>query len=202
MKAHYAILLLLLGIACPSFSQKTITIGFYNVENLFDTIDNKVDLIAMPLLKPENYNIVHYESPDERGIDVALIFKSKTFKLIDSKSYRIKFTGDAKDRTRDILLVALQKDKKDTLYFIVNHFPSRSGGQEISEPKRIEVAKKVREIYDSLLQINYQSKVVVMGDFNDEPGDVSIKDGLHCKFKKNEMNWNDLYNPMMDLKDL
>jgi exonuclease III len=240
--------------AFPSFSQKTITIAFYNVENLFDTINSKKtddedftpkgklkwdtekyfnkldhiskvikelggidgpdvlglseienksvlkDLTSMPLLKPYNYNIVHFESPDERGIDVALIYKSKSLKLISSKAIRIDFPDDAKDRTRDLLLVSMKKDKKDTIYIIVNHFPSRSGGTEATEPKRVFVASKCRTILDSILSINYKSKIILMGDFNDEPTDKSIKEGLKCKFNKNEVSWNELYNPMMDLK--
>jgi predicted extracellular nuclease len=236
-------------------AQKQLTIGFYNVENLFDTVDNKYkededflpegklkwntkryetkldhlakviselggnelpdvlgmcevenrvvvqDLISQPLLKPGKYDIAHFESPDERGIDVALIFKKKVFTLIESKAFKINFPEDPKDKTRDILLVKLVKNKKDTICFIVNHWPSRLGGTEISEPKRRYVAKRVREVFDSLLAKNFQQKVIIMGDFNDEPSNKSISEDLKCKFDKSQLSYNDLYNPMMDLKN-
>jgi exonuclease III len=132
---------------------------------------------------------------------VALIFKSKIFKLIDSEPIRIRFPDDPTDKTRDILHVTLLKDKKDTLHFIVNHFPSRKGGTEISEPKRIYAAQQTRRIVDSLLKHNYQARIILMGDFNDEPQDRSIRETLRCKYKKNEVSWDELYNPMMDLKE-
>lgn len=255
MKKIFFAFTFLLLIFWSSNAQKSFTVGFYNVENLFDTIDQKQvndaeytpegklkwnseryftkldhlskviselgnnngpdvlglaevenarvlkNLTEMPLLKTEGYNIVHYESPDERGIDVALLFKSKTIKLISSDKIRIQFPDDPKDKTRDILLVSLLKDKKDTIWFLVNHFPSRKGGTEISEPKRIYVAQQARKMVDSLLKQNYQSKIILMGDFNDEPQDRCIRETLKCQYKKNEVSWNELYNPMMDLKE-
>lgn len=209
--------------AIQSFGQKTRTIGFYNVENLFDTIDGSnddaeflpasknewnsskyfeklthinqvIDEWENPLFigmveienaavvrdvikhssKINNYGLVHYDSPDERGIDVALIYDSTTLKLNESGYLRFKLITDPNYPTRDIVWGKFS-NKKDTIVAMVNHWPSRRSGQDESEPNRIEAAKTARVFIDSLLKINPNYKIVLMGDLNDYPTDKAPK---------------------------
>lgn len=147
-------------------------IGLVEIEN------EKVlqDLIKESLIRSQDYKYVHYESPDERGIDVALLYKSSVFEVTTSKNYEIKLEDD---KTRDILLVS-GKLKGEEVHFLVNHWSSRGGGQEKSEPKRIAAAKTARMIVDELLQQNPEAKIMLMGDFNDEPTDKSIAEILQA----------------------
>jgi predicted extracellular nuclease len=143
-------------------------------------IENKLvldELVAMDSLKPYGYQVVHYESPDERGIDVGLLIRSKGFKLVYSKSIRVDLPGENARPTRDILY-AKMVFKRDTLHVFVNHWPSRRGGEEESEPNRIAAAKTLKQVTDSLFKIASDAKMLVMGDFNDYPTNKSLKDVL------------------------
>tara|TARA_B100000795_G_scaffold181073_1_gene137173 strand:+ start:658 stop:1701 length:1044 start_codon:yes stop_codon:yes gene_type:complete len=233
------------------------TIAFYNVENLFDTIndpktfdddrtpkgkdkwtsivyekkskniakviseigrditntgptiiglcevENKnvlIDLINSDELKKENYGIAHYDSPDERGIDVALLFNRNRFIPISSKAYHLYLTrknGNI-DYTRDHLLVSGYLDN-ELIYFIVNHWPSRSGGQMRSEPSRILAGKLNKKIIDSIVSVNPLAKIINMGDFNDNPQDKSVRPILNTVFKRSKIKDLQLYNPMEEL---
>jgi predicted extracellular nuclease len=134
------------------------------------------DLINQPIIKSKNYDIAHFESPDERGIDVAMIYKKSDFDVKNIKYHRIKFVGDA-DKTRDILEVSgILRGAPLTVF--VNHWPSKSGGAAESEPKRVHVAGQLKSVVDALFQNNKNSKVVIMGDLNDEPTDISLTQGL------------------------
>ncbi len=133
-----------------------------------------VDLTTKTDLKSQNYGIVHYDSPDKRGIDVALIYKKKTFKVLESKAVFVAMPVDT-ILTRDILVVKGVFGKKDTMYVLVNHWPSRRGGNDqASEERRLFAANKLHFIEDSILKLFPNAKIVAMGDFNDEPFDKSI----------------------------
>lgn len=161
------------------------------------------DLIKTDLLKAKGYAIVHKNSPDRRGIDVALIYKPAAFKPFRMRWYPVLDAADTAFRTRDILLVsgtvAVGK-KTDTLHVFVNHFPSRRGG-ESSEGKRALVAGIVRTAMDSILTRNAKAKFLAMGDLNDEPTDKSLQEVLRSGAKP-AAAWSQgyLYNTMWDLK--
>lgn len=257
----YLILVISLIIVSNNYSQnksfKIRTIAFYNVENLFDTINDpnkndeaspimefkgnkskvywqkidnmaKViseigfkdaktapavigisevenravieDLVASKYLKKYNYGIVHYDSPDERSIDVALLYQKQIFKPISHKSYELKLfrKSGERDYTRDQLLVTGYLDD-EPIHLIVNHWPSRSGGEARSRSKReagaalnVKIIKEVQEKYPN-------AKVITMGDFNDDPTNSSFKKVLKTKGKKAEVKDGDIYNPMENM---
>ena len=151
-------------------------------------------------MKNNNYGIAHYDSPDERGIDVALLFNRTRFNPISSKAYPLylkRKNGEA-DFTRDHLLVSGYLDN-ELIHFIVNHWPSRSGGQMRSEPSRILAGRLNKKIIDSIISTNPLARIINMGDFNDNPHDKSIKPILNTVFKKTKIKDNQLYNPMEEL---
>ncbi len=152
------------------------------------------DLIAQPELKNSNYGIVHYDSPDRRGVDVGLLYKKDQFTVTGSKSYRLFMPNDTNFLTRDQLLVEGLLDG-DKMYVIVNHWPSRFN----SEKYRIAAAKLSRHITDSLLKINENTRVVIMGDLNDDPTDESCYKTLNVGKDKKKLKEGQLYNPMIDL---
>jgi predicted extracellular nuclease len=208
----------------------TFRIAFYNVENLFDTIDDphtndndflpgaKIpwtpdryetklnhlaevikglsdqgpvaimglaevensavldDLVNSPAIIPYHLQVIHRESPDERGIDNALIYDGMRFEPIKVTSIPVKLDPEDNDKTRDILYVKGINPgaKSDTLHIFVNHWPSRSGGQAESEPKRVITAETLKRVTDSVINNNPKALVVIMGDLNDEPSDKSL----------------------------
>lgn len=229
-------------------------IGFYNVENLFDTINDPLkndeeflpegankwtserylekldrlaeviskigkdingfgpnilglseieninviqDLINTPPLNKMNYGIVHYDSPDRRGVDVGLIYQKDNFKVIGSSSHRV--ISEIPDFiTRDQLLVQGLLNGEE-MYIIVNHWPSKRGGEKRSEPRRIEAAQLTKHLSDSLHAINPNVNILIMGDFNDNPNATSIVKYLKPVERKNKVKEGDLYNPMHSL---
>lgn len=229
---------------------ETVRVLFYNVENLFDTLDapgtrdesflpkgsyqwngykyytklqriSKVllntgdwnmpaivglcevenrqvleDLLQRTPLNSFNYGIVHVESPDERGIDVALLYQQDIFTPIHHQAIGIHFPDDPDDRTRDILYT-IGTIGIDTLHLFVNHWPSRSGGQEASEPKRMQAAATLRGVVDSLLEANPNAKIIAMGDFNDGPTDRSMADVLQATGDSAQLIHPGLYNYML-----
>jgi predicted extracellular nuclease len=168
-------------------------IGLAEVEN------KKVlqDLVTTKELKSSGYGIVHSDSPDERGIDVALLYKTKSFRVIYSRKYSAAFLK-IKSHTRDVLLVK-GVAQKDTFIVLVNHWPSRRSGTEKSEDKRIAVSIMVREVIDSILQKQPNAKIITMGDFNDEPFDKSIAIELNAKPEFSGLKNGELYNPFNKL---
>lgn len=209
-------LALLIGFTGYSQNYK---VGFYNVENLFDTINdphtddeeflpsgannwtgerymqkighiNQVigemgKVLALGMCEIENahvvrdvvrfsptisktHGVVHFESPDARGIDVGLIYDSTKLKLLTSGRIRFSLPGNEEPSSRDILWAKFL-NKKDTLHILVNHWPSRRGGDVQSEPNRLEAAKNARNYIDSVQQKNAGAKIIFMGDLNDYP---------------------------------
>ena len=144
-------------------------------------IENKqviVDLTKEDVLSENNYQVVHDESPDNRGIDVGLIYDADRFQYISHQSHRVYFPWDASIKSRDILHVKGYFSKNDTVHIFVNHWPSRRGGQETSEPKRMQAAKALRSAIDEILKTQPDAKILCMGDFNDHPSDNSLMKGL------------------------
>ncbi len=166
-------------------------------------VENKqvlIDLVNHPLLRERNYGIVHFDSPDERGIDVALLYKKSVFIPLNFDSRRLLLFDEEGERnyTRDQLVVEGVLDD-ETIFFIVNHWPSRSGGELRSRPYRLEAAKLNKRIIDSIRRIDVSSKIIGMGDFNDDPVDPSFKKVLEVKGKKNRLDSLDLFGPMEKL---
>lgn len=157
------------------------------------------DLINHEYLLNANYGIVHYDSPDRRGIDVALIYQKNLFTPINSHSRRLLIYDleDPSKRvyTRDQLVVSgIFEGEK--MHFIVNHWPSRSGGEARSSYKRERAAWLNKQIIDSLYYIDPYSKIITMGDFNDDPTNKSLKKGLQTKGHQSKTNFQELFNPM------
>ncbi len=140
------------------------------------------DLVKQEKLKGRDYQIVHFDSPDRRGIDVGLLYQEKYFKVKHAKSYELKFKDNPDYKTRDQLVVTGDMDGEDVT-IIVAHWPSRSGGQSASQPRRIEAANLGRSIIDSLLTDNPAAKIILMGDLNDDPSNKSVKTYISAKKK-------------------
>jgi hypothetical protein len=154
------------------------------------------DLVKEPSIASRNYKIVHFNSPDWRGIDVALIYNPSHFIPTDSVSVPLLVYDEGKrEYTRDILMVKGLLDGEE-IYFLVNHWPSRRGGEEISAYKRNKGAQTCREIIDSLGTINPNAKVIVVGDLNDDPTSISIKNFMKAKYSKKDLSQGDVFNPM------
>ncbi|MCF8296985.1 MAG: endonuclease [Saprospiraceae bacterium] len=149
-------------------------IGLCEIENFF--VLNH--LVKKTALKKFNYRIVHFESPDARGIDNALLYRPEKFKPIYSEAIRIDCPFDKSLRTRDILYVKGLVLNHDTIHLFINHWPSRWGGQAASEPKRMFVAQVQKKIVDSILKVNPEANIIIMGDLNDEPNDKSLTESL------------------------
>lgn len=237
------------------------TIAFYNVENLFDTINNPLkndeaspimklktnkskvywdkidkiasvisqigfektktgpaiiglaeienkavleDLVKSKFLAKMNYEIIHYESPDKRGIDVALLYQEKYFKPIHHESFTPSiFRNNFRVFTRDQLLVSGYLDD-ELIHVIVNHWPSRSGGEAATRILREKAAFQNVKIIEKIKETSPKAKIFSLGDFNDGPRNSSFKKVLKTKGKKNKVQENDLFNPFeeMDKKGL
>lgn len=236
---------------------KVAAIGFYNLENLFDTLDNPTindadflpggrllwntpkyiskqanmakvisqlatelnpdgvailgvaeienqkvleDLVAQEPLKARNYQIVHFDSPDERGIDCGFLYQPKYFKLSGAKAYPVALkdpkTGTV-DFTRDIIYMAGNFDG-ELLHLMVGHWPSRRGGESGSAWMRSAAAGVCRHIADSIRSINPDAKIVVMGDLNDDPNNKSVTKVLNAQGSSEGLKVDAMYNPMYD----
>lgn len=244
------LLMVVIGSCQPSEEQKVV--GFYNLENLFDTIDapdvrdeeftpggekqwdasryerklqnmaavisgigaaegvgapavmglcemeNREvldDLVATDRLKAFNYQIIHQDSPDERGIDVALIYRPEFFKPESYRAVPLFIIGEEGSQiyTRDQLVVTGTLDG-DRLHFIVNHWPSRYGGKERSIPLRKAAAELTRSLVDSIVSTDAGARVIVMGDLNDDPVDVSVKKYLRAGVSSQGNGSDSLFN--------
>ena len=167
-------------------------VGLCEVENRF--VMNK--LIYETPLKPFGYRMIHHESPDLRGIDVALLYRVSLFRVLNSKPYKITFPFDTSARTREILLVQGEVLRRDTLTLLINHWPSRRGGYAESQPRRDYVAGVLRRILDSLLYSQPKARILIMGDFNDEPSSESIRRILHSVPRDSVRDIKDIINLM------
>lgn len=167
----------------------------------FSEIENKSvleDLVKQDSLKNSNYGIVHYDGPDKRGVDVALIYRKDFFTVTNSESVTLTIPGRTDFFTRDQLVVAGKFDG-EMLYIIVNHWPSRRGGEKKSAALRNAAADLTKSIVDSIQKIDSTAKIIIMGDLNDDPVNNSIVKHLKAKGDEKEVGKKDLYNPMYNL---
>ncbi|XMO87702.1 endonuclease/exonuclease/phosphatase family protein [Algibacter sp. AS12] len=166
-------------------------------------VENKTvleDLLNDSLLLKKNYGIVHYDSPDIRGIDVALLYQKEIFTPTHTSSHTLKIYDEQDQKriyTRDQLLVS-GKLEGELIHIIVNHWPSRRGGEAKSRPKRVAAAKLNKRIIDSLQVINPYAKVIIMGDLNDNPNNASVKSILKAKNEKRKVGLKGVYNPYIN----
>lgn len=261
MKKFALFVLLSFAITAVAYSQGKVavySVAFYNMENLFDTIDqpdvldeeftptgtyrwgalkyrNKVnnlayvlsklatdkfcpqgpavigvseienrgvleDLIAADALAGRNYGIVHFDSPDRRGVDVALIYDKNQFEVDTAISARLHMKCAPDNLTRDQLLVS-GRLAGERVHFIVNHWPSRWGGEVASSPRREEAAALTRHLADSVLAADPDSKVIIMGDLNDDPYNKSVSKVLGAVKSKEELKPGGYFNAMWELYD-
>jgi hypothetical protein len=184
------------------------------------------DLIKQPKLIGKDYGIIHFDSPDKRGIDVALLYQKKQFQPtsylnvplyvykgeqpitevaktdasenLEAEDVTQISTKNNRVYTRDQLLVTGSLNGEE-IHIIVNHWPSRSGGEKKSSPFREAAGDLNRKIIDSLQRINPNAKVVVMGDLNDSPFNKSVKKALGAKGKIQEVDTFGIYNPFEEM---
>lgn len=171
-----------------------VIVGLCEVENR-EVIQ---DLIDQPALKNFDYGIAHFNSFDARGVDVGLIYQKSRFEVTNAKPYVVETFRDDGSRqyTRDILLVSGILDGEEEIHVLVNHWPSRSGGEKASMPKRIKAAEVMKQIFDEIREKNPNAKILAVGDFNDDPVSPSIKKVLGTEGKKEKVKNSDIYNPM------
>lgn len=156
------------------------------------------DLAGTDILKDRNYKFVHYDSPYYRGMDVALFYQAKYFTVLSSSSHELNIPEIENFTTRAQLLVSGILDD-DTIHVIVNHWPSRRGGEEGSRHLRVAAAELTRSMADSLFNINPQAKIIVMGDLNDDPINESVKNTLSTHKDPEGMKKYQFYNPFENL---
>ncbi len=173
-------------------------IGLAEIEN------QKVleDLVATPQLAPYNYQIIHFDAPDRRGIDVALLFQQGFFVKSHASKHELliydKEITNKRVYTRDQLLVSGFLDG-DAIHILVNHWPSRRGGEKRSSYKRIAAAKLNKHLIDSLQTTDPYAKIITLGDLNDDPTSPSLKKILKSMSNKKSVSTKGLYNPMEKL---
>ena len=162
------------------------------------------DLVNQGPLKEHDYEIIHYDSPDERSIDVALLYRKSVFKSMYSKPHEVVMYEDddpgERDYTRDVLYVKGKLDG-EVVHFLVNHWPSRSGGEKRSRPNRVAAAKVAKKVIDSVQSQDPYAKIMLMGDLNDGPDNKSVKDILGAKDDEDDLELKDLYNPFEQIHD-
>ncbi|MDR1974428.1 MAG: endonuclease/exonuclease/phosphatase family protein [Bacteroidales bacterium] len=167
-------------------------VGVSEVEN----IDVLNDLIVQPALKKYDFGAVLVEGPDFRGIDVGLIYQKSKFRVLNTQSVPTIDPDYPGWKTRDQLVVqGIFMD--DTVYIIVMHWPSRSGGEKKSEPKRVIAASTCRSIVDAIFAENPNANIIAMGDLNDDPTNRSVYEVLNAPKVDDaaELQPNQLFNP-------
>jgi endonuclease/exonuclease/phosphatase family metal-dependent hydrolase len=156
------------------------------------------DLIANKKISQKKYKIVHADSPDRRGIDVALIYQPSYFELTSSKSFELKLENDTSFRSRSQLLVSGNL-LGERVHIIVAHWPSRSGGEKRSSPKRIAASKLGRSIIDSIQLAEPNAKVIYMGDLNDDPTNNSLTKHMLSNGNRKALKSKNMFNPMLEM---
>jgi hypothetical protein len=156
------------SVALPS------VIGLSEVENV--SVIN--DLVNHPSLASTGYQIIHQECEDERGIDVAMLYHPDQYTPLETNFIELIFPFDPSNRTRDILYSKGLTSRKDTVHIFINHWTSRWGGQEETEPKRRFTAEVLKSITDSIFNTQADANIIIAGDLNDNPDDISIAKDL------------------------
>ena len=170
-------------------------IGLAEIENA--NVLNK--LCYATGLKTYLYRYVHYNSPDMRGIGVALLYRKDRIRILESYPVPVVFPFEPASKNRDILYAKALMTEEDTLHLFVNHWTSRFGGHGATIPKRNYYAQTLRKQIDSLLIINSNAYIIIMGDFNDYPTDESMLTYLQAKKYENETTEGVLFNLMFPL---
>ena len=163
--------------ALSQFDQPPMLIGLVEIEN------RKVlqDLAQTGNFSTVNYGIAHFDSPDRRGVDVALLYDEAVFSVTESSKLRIKMDDDPNFATRDILHVEGELAGGVKTHVFVNHWSSRREGQFETEPRRVEAAHTLREKVDEILADDADANIIILGDFNDHPNDKSLETVLRAK---------------------
>lgn len=184
------------GIGREETGQSPSILGLCEVENKY-VIE---DLINHKYLLNEGYEIVHFDSKDERGIDTAMIYKPSYFSLKEAKPLSVELTNEdgSVDYTRDVLQVLGEVNGQE-IHFFVCHFPSKRN-EDINKPKREKIANYLREKYVEVLTSGEEKLVVLLGDFNDSPSSHLMRNILKGEEEIHQVNETDLYNPMIGLK--
>ncbi len=170
-------------------------IGMCEVES----INALIDLTRKTILKNFAYKPIFFEGEDERGIDNAFLYKSSLVKAATGKTFAIDREGLDGDHTRNILLAEITLLNNEKIYFLVNHWPSRREGEDESEFKRKFVASEVRKICDGIYKTNPKANIIVMGDLNDEPTNLSVIASLGATGAMTRTKDNLLFNTMYAL---
>ena len=157
------------------------------------------DLTLHSPLRNLNYKYIHYDSPDRRGIDVALLYQRTLFKPLHSATIKVTFPTEPNTTTRDILYVKGTFLRHDTLHLFICHFPSRLGGELESEHKRLAAAQTLKLHTDSIMHSTNAPKIIIMGDFNDYPDSKSVMNYLRASGDMKDLRDGEFFNPMYDL---
>jgi endonuclease/exonuclease/phosphatase family metal-dependent hydrolase len=168
-------------------------VGLVEIENK-EVLD---ELVSKSQLKKTSYGVLATDSPDERSIDCGLLYDKSVFTLIDFQEINATNPSLGDYKTRNILFATVKATNGDIFYVFVNHWPSRREGQKESEPRRVFAAEQVRNKINELQKKDQKAKVIVMGDFNDHPDDVSVLKTLKASDKPKDKS--ELYNPYQTL---
>ncbi|MDD2962490.1 MAG: endonuclease [Bacteroidales bacterium] len=144
-------------------------------------------LVRYSALQKFGYKIVHFDSPDSRGIDVALLYRPESYRVVYSRPVAVSYDSSGLRRTRDILYTKGVLAGGDTLHVFVNHWPSRYGGVQSTIERRMQVAGVLRRLTDSVCSLEPGSMVLIMGDLNDDPDDPSVKETLGAVFPESNL---------------
>lgn len=172
-------------------------VGLCEVENDFCL----KSLTRYSSLREAGYKYVMTSSPDERGIDVALLYQPASFRLLTSQKIRIPSDSLGMRPTRDILYASGRVASGDTLDVFVCHLPSRVGGAQKTDPYRLWVARRVRQAADSVMAKRRNPRLIIMGDFNDYPDGKSLQEGLRVSVLDEHPEQGALYNLMENQPD-
>ncbi|MEM6321180.1 MAG: endonuclease [Bacteroidota bacterium] len=177
--------------------------GYPELLGLAEVENAKVltDLLNSARFETENYDFVHYNSPDFRGIDVALLYKKESFEVLESRAIEVELPAEVSEfpTTRDILEVRGRLFEEEVVVY-VNHWPSRSGGVAATDGKRAYAASVLRAAIDEVLVSAPKANIILLGDFNDEPFDDSLVQALGVKTQKAGIeDQNAIYNCSVEL---
>lgn len=159
------------------------------------------DLVNSEKLRQRNYKVVHLEGPDARGVDPSFIYNPVYLKVTKTIAFNVKLATDSSHKTRHILGVS-GFFMGEPVLILVNHWPSRRGGELASRPNRQAAAKVVRRISDSVMNVSPKTKIIVMGDFNDDPTSESVKKVIGTVADSKQSPGNLFYNPMENLHQM
>jgi endonuclease/exonuclease/phosphatase family metal-dependent hydrolase len=165
-------------------------IGLAEVENAFvlNYLTKQTPMKKIPV------SYIHRDSEDPRGIDACILYRTDKLKLLRQDFIKIRQRNGHTEKTRDIVYASFMTREKEVLHVFVNHWPSRSGGELKTQQKRFLVASILRQKADSLLQSDPSARMIILGDFNDEPYNSSILKILQARPPEGKISPAELYN--------